>query len=69
MRIELTLDGKIYKSVELGAENDIATPGKLVAVINDLVWLRIELNGGGLLILGEKAIQRAHIIYYGDEEN
>ena len=64
MRIELTVDGKTYKSI---ATDDISRDDAVEALYEELANInkfKMELEDGTVLLLPVDVIRRAHIIIY-----
>jgi len=69
MYLVIKVDGMIYKSKESDeetADNVAEQPYQLMHTINkdNRAALKVTLHDGGILVLGQEAVSRAHIIYY-----
>lgn len=64
MRIELFLDGKIYKSKKTNEATAEETAEKLFEIIAEMNRFKMELEDGSFLVFGKDAVQRAHFLFF-----
>ncbi len=68
MRIEIILDGEVYRS----RSNDDGTAEEASQLTyeafktNDCNSLRLYLKKGGIIVLGPDAVKKAAIVFYDD---
>lgn len=63
MKLEITIDGKTYVSVATDKVTPSEAAEQIYNQIDAYTKLKVDLEDGGVLVIGKEAVQRAVIIF------
>lgn len=64
MRVEVTIDGKTYKSKQDESEKYVRFANRMYEGFESFTKLKLGLEDDSILIIGRDAVQRAQIVIY-----